>query len=300
MDQTPPDYSGWPGTEIEEINKQLRDLNSADGTQRYNAVAKLKQMITDFRAELDNYLATLDVYTKAQTNARVANPPTGVAVTGAVSATTSITAGIDVTAGGNISASGSGTFAGPLRSLGSYNSPAITTTRRAAWLAASDGLLAHTDSSERFKDNIVLAGIDPLAVLRIDVVVYQWIIELRRRDDPTFEGYVGPSYHVAVEVGMIAERLHEAGLWQFVVYEQDRVIVQGDPDDRAQSEDEFLPPREVLQLRLDENGEPIPLSIHYTLWAMAVHVAAQHIWNEHLQLRADHDALAARFDAAGL
>lgn len=120
----------------------------------------------------------------------------------------------------------------------------ITATRVAIWGRTSDGFLATATSSRYLKGNIEVADIDPLAVLSLEPKHYQWITELRKRDDPGYEFYVGPDYHVALEVGLLAEELHERGLWQFVVYERN-------PDD-------------TLMLNTI-TGEPIPYSIHYSL-----------------------------------
>jgi len=137
-----------------------------------------------------------------------------------------------------------------------WNRDVSSMTRRAAWLG-NDGriLLGHTASSERFKTNFQDTGIDPLKVLEIDVVLYQnkQRLAMAEKDE---------SIHVGLDIGMIAERLHEAGLWQFVIYERD----------------------ENDELVLDKNGDAIPYGIHYELWAMAVHQAAQFIWAEQQKL----------------
>lgn len=125
----------------------------------------------------------------------------------------------------------------------------ITTGRVTVWGRTSDGFLGTATSSRRFKTNIRPSGIDPYAVIQVEDVLYNYIAEVRKRDDPTYEEYVGPEYHVATEVGGIAEQLHELGLWQFVIYERT-------PEDGA--------------LILGDDGEPIPYGIHYEMLVMAI------------------------------
>ena len=217
---------------------------------------------------------------------------------GAISAGTTITAGTTIAAGGaitgaSVAVTGAGTFgtdvtaaAGSVTGLNVLGTSIfaanagniagnISATRTTTWARNSDGYIGNTLSSIRFKTDVVGTDIDPLAVLAMSVKHYRYIAELRTRDDKTYEGYVGPGYHVALEVGMIAEEMHAAGLWQFVVYERHF------DEDGAE------------HLTLDANGQVIPQSIHYTLWGMAVLIATQHVWAEHLKVRADTDRILA-------
>lgn len=144
-----------------------------------------------------------------------------------------------------------------------------TGPRVAAWLLNAGGLVG-TASSRRFKDNIVPAGIDPAAVLSIGVKEYQYKAELAKRA-------ADPNYHVATEVGMIAEDLHKAGLWQFVIYEYepdpDFPPVYSEPeiadDGTVIKEAELVDPGRT-RTKLDAKGKAIPFSIHYELFALAL------------------------------
>lgn len=144
-----------------------------------------------------------------------------------------------------------------------------TGPRVAAWLLNAGGLVG-TASSRRFKDNIVPAGIDPAAVLSIGVKEYQYKAELAKRA-------ADPNYHVATEVGMIAEDLHRAGLWQFVIYEYepdpDFPPVYSEPeiadDGTIVKEAELVDPGRT-RTKLDARGKAIPFSIHYELFALAL------------------------------
>lgn len=129
----------------------------------------------------------------------------------------------------------------------------ITGGRVTAWLENATGRVGMATSSERYKQAIVNAATDPNAILGISVKYYQYNAEVAKRDDPNSPDYVGPDYHVAVNIGMIAEDLHAAGLWEFVVYQRD---ADGN-------------------LVLDTNGQPIPDGIHYEVFGVAVLIAAQ-------------------------
>ena len=154
-----------------------------------------------------------------------------------------VSASVDVSAGNNVYAPTAGVIAG--------NIPGGRTT---AWVETATGRIGNTLSSERFKMNIRESEIDPLKVLRVIPKYYQYISEVRKRDDPSYQFYVGPQYHVALEVGMIAEELHAQGLWEFVIYDYD----------------------ENGKLTIDPMGNPIPNSIHYINWAIALQVVARY------------------------
>lgn len=96
----------------------------------------------------------------------------------------------------------------------------ITGTRVSTWTDTATGLLGTASSSRRYKDHILPIDLDPAAILSIEPKWYSYIAELRKRDDESYEHYVGPEYKVAIEPGMIAEDLHDAGLGAFVVYDQ--------------------------------------------------------------------------------
>jgi len=83
----------------------------------------------------------------------------------------------------------------------------ITSTRRAVWME-SDGTLGHTASSARYKKDIVpwaeMSEDEQFAAL--EVVSFRWR-----------KAYADPANPDAVEVGMIAETLHDLG-WTFAVF----------------------------------------------------------------------------------
>jgi hypothetical protein len=127
----------------------------------------------------------------------------------------------------------------------------ITATRVSVWGRTADGFLGTASSSERYKTNIVDALLSSperaKKILSIGVKHYNYIAELAKREE-------NPDYHVHLEVGAIAEDLHAAGLWEFVVYQR----------------------HEDDSLVLDENGEPVPDGIHYHLFSLAVLAVTQY------------------------
>jgi hypothetical protein len=118
----------------------------------------------------------------------------------------------------------------------------IVSTRRTVWMDAN-GQLGHTASSERYKTAIRRAELDPLTVLEIVDVVYY----APRMTAEEIEANGGKE---STEVGVIAEQLLQAGLWEFVFF--------------------------------DEEGKA--QGVHYDLLSLAAIVAIQHVWSEHKDL----------------
>lgn len=154
----------------------------------------------------------------------------------------------------------------------------ITAARVSLWGRTGDGYIATATSSERNKGNIVTADIDPEAVLSIEPVYFNWKSDLAERqrraaldaEDPEYD----PDLHIHTEVGFIAERMHEAGLWEFVVYRRN-------PDD---------------SLVLDDDGEPIPDAIHYVNWGIALQAVARKQAQQIIALEARLTALENRVE----
>jgi hypothetical protein len=192
----------------------------------------------------------------------------GGAITGASIAVTGAATSASLAVSGNATAAAFfGTDLYSANAAG-YN---ITGTRSGGWWETATGRAGTAVSSRRFKTGIVDSGIDPLAVLAIGVKHYQYLAEIAKRDDPNSPDYVGPTHQVHLEVGAIAEDLHAAGLWEFVQYERDESGVA----------------------KLDESGDVVPRGIHYEMFSLAVLVASQHVWTEHLKVRSDTDRILA-------
>lgn len=219
--------------QLTDVKRRLAELESPSGTQRYQTVAKLSALIDDIQAQLDDYIAN-QAYTKAQVDARIANPPTG------------------VSAAGNVSSGGDVTAAASLRGVNLYATAApgfnITGTRVAAWLESATGRLGTASSSRRYKQDEAPAGIDADAVLSIEPKRFRYIEQVDALGD-----------EAAVEFGFIAEDLHDAGLYPWVVY------------------------REI-------DGEFVPDGVNYSMLAVAQHAALR-------DQKSKIDALSARLDA---
>lgn len=268
--------------QLVKISQRLDELEKPSGTNKTNLTAQVESQLASIDTRVTNSIAA-NSYTKAQIDAKIASP-------GAISPTT-------VTASGAVSAGGDVTSPTSLRGADIYatNAPGynITGTRVAGWWESATGRGGTASSSERFKTNIIDAGMTAearaQAILGLSVVHYNYIAELAKRDDPTSPDYVGPDYPVHQEVGMIAERLHEAGLWEFVIYEREPLAVERTREVTA--EDGTTATETYSQvvgetLKLDAGGNPIPFGIHYELFSLAALAAAQYAYGKYTDLEA--------------
>jgi hypothetical protein len=106
-----------------------------------------------------------------------------------------------------LNGAGGGTvqFGGLLDSNDTYAND-ITTTRRAMWISSA-GVMGYASSSRTKKQDIIAATLDPAAILSIEPKHFRYIKAVEEL------GSEAP-----VEIGMIAEDLHDAGLGDFVDY----------------------------------------------------------------------------------
>jgi len=193
------------GSELEWIKRRLNELSTPDSSKIYKVVQELRQAVADIE-QLVNNLAD-EVAALAASGVTWAGP---VSTPGTVSAGT-VAAGI-LTASANLSVGGGGTIPGPFYNQYAYDNE-ITYGRLTAWVG-NDGRLGWASSSRTRKDNIEPAQIDPLAVLAIQPVVFNYKAELEKRAED-------PDYDVALEFGAIAEDLDELGLSVVVDYDAD-------------------------------------------------------------------------------
>ncbi|MET3635672.1 hypothetical protein [Curtobacterium oceanosedimentum] len=179
-------------------------------------------------------------------------------------------------------AGATGTFNGGLNSTSVY-STAITGTRTATW-TQNNGVMGTASSSAATKTNIVDSLLSSparaQAALDLAIVHYNYIAEVAKRDDPTSPDYVGPSYHVHTELGLTAEAVHAAGIWELVVYQRDDVRAPLlDDDGNPVLDDDGNPVTVVVgdELTLTADGNPIPISLHYELFGVVALAAAQYL-----------------------
>lgn len=214
--------------------KGLRDALRIDGSQFVKLYEKMQALIADLESTVTSLVSAL-TYTRSQIDSKIASP-------GDINPGT-------VTASGQLKALDVATFN-------------ITGPRLTVWVETATGRLGNTGSTRRVKMNERDPEIDPTAVLSVAPRMFNYIAEVRKRDDPTFEGYVGSDYVVADEIGLMAEDLHDAGLGHLVYYE-------------------------------DVGGQMLPAGVDYVMWSVTLHVAVRAVWER-------QDALEARLDAAGL
>lgn len=233
----------WGNLIQDQLNQLLNSVtgfanNSDSANKAQNSTMKvLANKIANVQELVDNGLAGATYDASVIVSGTITRP---VNTTGGINSGGAIT-------GNTVAGNDTYTINGP-----TFN---ITGGRVASWLETATGRIGMATSSERYKTAIENAVTDPQAVLGLSVKYYQYIAEVAKRDDPNSEGYVGPDYHVSTNIGMIAEDLHAAGLWEFVVYQRD-----GDDN-----------------LILGENGEPIPDGIHYEVFGLAVLIATQSV-----------------------
>lgn len=206
---------------LRRLGERLAELETPTGTSMNSLVDQVQQAIADINTTVSTAISA-NSYTQAQINSRISAPPYAVSTSS------------DLTVGGQFKAPDVASFV-------------ITGTRYAVWVETATGRQGNTISSRRYKTNERPANIDPLAVLSLEPKVFHYIAELRKRDDPDFEEYVGPEYVVADEYGFMAEDLHDAGLTHLVYY---------------------VP---------DENGDPRPHSVDYVMFAVTLLAAVRHL-----------------------
>jgi hypothetical protein len=119
-----------------------------------------------------------------------------------------LTNGVGATLVLNGAGSGLVQFGGLLDSNDTYNND-ITTTRRAMWISSA-GVFGYASSSRTKKQNIMPAEINVNSVLSVEPKLFRYIKAVEQFGDDA-----------PIELGMIAEDLHDAGLTHFVDYGPD-------------------------------------------------------------------------------
>lgn len=173
--------------------------------------------------------------------------------TGGASIAGTLTSGAVST--GAVSASDVG-LSGALRALSVYNTT-LTTSYRAVWCTSVDGQLGYVPSSERVKQDVKALAADPEILLQLQVVAYRYIAAVEHLGDAA-----------AVEVGFIAERVHELGVWWLVDYD-DRMTEAG-----RQTPTPYAP-----------ETESVPFGIRYERVGLAALLVAQHVAAQQEQIK---------------
>lgn len=264
--------------DTKEQRSRLRGVEQPSGTMLSRLLETVTNRLAQIPGEVQAAITNLSM-TKADIQAALAKK-SDTAHKHAAEDITSGTLSNPVATTGAISAA-SLTSSGDLRGATLYASGApgynITGTRVAAWWQSADGRAGTASSSERYKTHIEPWTVDPERVLQVVPVFYQyreavWVAESQKVGAIPFA--YDPNAHAPLEVGFIAERLHELGLWEFVVYQR---TASG-------------------TLRTTDGGQPIPDGIHYINWGIALQAVARWERDQREALERRVDALAAHFD----
>jgi hypothetical protein len=264
----PPDAQPWGryvSDQITTIQGQILNLLQATGNgnkANTSSVDLLSSKIVGIQSSVVSLIsnATFDagqVTTGTFNSARIPAP---------TSISTTILTGVvanDVNAGNvtGTNVTGTNVFAVNAGNVGGN----ITTSRTSTWARNSDGYIGNTLSSRVFKTNISPAALNVDAILSIEPKHYWWksAIDAKLKDPTTI---------IHEEIGFIAEDVHAAGLWEFVVYQRNK-------DDSA---------------TLDAQGNAIPVALHYINWGIALQAVARSQAATIKQLQLDVAALKAK------
>lgn len=185
--------------QLRDFGRRLAELETPTGTSMNSLVAQVQEAIANITTTVTAAI-TANSYTKTQIDTKIASP-------GEIAPTT-VSTSSDVQVGGKLLNPDAVSFV-------------ITTPRYTGWIETATGRHGNTSSSRRFKQDIVDAQIDVDAFLSVVPFLFHYIAEVRKRDDPSFEEYVGPDYVVADEYGLMAEDLDAAGMTPWVYYDAD-------------------------------------------------------------------------------
>lgn len=185
-----PSELGWLIDELDGFSERLRTLEAPSGESLSSTVAKLQALVANIQAQLDAWVLTR--YDNATVDARIATA-------------------ISTTLAGNVS------IGGALLVPNAYNTD-ITWTRRTGWWG-NDGRAGYASSSRRKKTAIRPADESQLlALLDVEPKAFRYRAEILRRTALRINA--GKDYVPAVELGLIAEELEEAGLGFFVYHDE--------------------------------------------------------------------------------
>lgn len=186
-----PSDIGWLIDELDDLSSRLRTLESPSGESLGSTVAKLSGLVANIQAQLDAW--ALGRWTNAQITTEIGN-------------------NISATLGGNVA------IGGAFYSANAYNTD-ITWTRRTAWLG-NDGRLGYASSSREKKTFIRPADAERLLrLLDVEPKSFLYRAEVARRTRLRIND--GIDYTPARELGLMAQDLDDAGLYEFVIYGDD-------------------------------------------------------------------------------
>jgi hypothetical protein len=159
-------------------------------------VAKVEATLVNINTTVQDSISA-NSYTKAAIDDKVANPPAGSAVTGNVSAT------------GAVSGT-TGTFPTGMSSVGVYNKLLSYGGAYSSQYVHQDGTMGYAPSSRQYKQDITPTMVDPALFPALQLVTFRYIAAVDNLGDVA-----------EVEVGLIAEEVHDMGLHWLVDYGRD-------------------------------------------------------------------------------
>ncbi len=195
--RVPPSDETYLRDVIQGIQRRLRELEALDGSQIYNTVQELKNLVNGLLTQVNGIFSGY------------------------------VTAGTTVTAGGNITTPAVVIGAGGVASVGAYNTDItlLPGLRSDLWVHQG-GTFGQTVSTITKKMNLGELPFTATDVLAVAPFVFEYIGQVDIRDNPD-NPYYDPDYVVPLEVGMMAEHLVERGLGLFVYFEIDGATPRG-------------------------------------------------------------------------
>lgn len=224
---------------LRDTETQLRELATPTGTQIAELVAEVRDRLGQIPTEVAAAVDAMDLYSRAEVDGLVANPPAGAAVTGDISSTGNITALGGITATTDITTSGRVTSASAFRSAGSR--AYICTSGYAGGWIDGDGTIGISPSSIRFKIDIEEWSPDIGRLLLLRAVLFRY--------DPAI--LAGALADAPKQLGFIAEELEALGFPEFVFYDDGEWSWVSAADDEADGEYVLIGPPRIQGINYD-------------------------------------------------
>lgn len=208
-----PSDLGWLVDELDDIAERLRTLETPSGESLNSTVSKLQDLVSDIQETLDQYMASR--YTNTQIDAK--DQAVRDELQPQINDRALLNHGHDQSQISGTWTKGVST-GDPVFFVNAYNTD-ITWTRRTAWWG-NDGRAGYASSSRRKKTAIKPAGeAELMRLLDVEPKTFRYRAEISRRTRLRIND--GVDYIPAVELGLIAEELDDAGLGAFVYHDED-------------------------------------------------------------------------------
>jgi hypothetical protein len=236
------------------IRKDLDETRKPKASQIYQQLEEVRTLVVNLEDRVDTLISDQS-YTKQQIDDK--DNALGGRIDGKANASHGHDQSqISGTWDKSVATAGSGQFNAGVTSVGVYNLQ-LTSSYKVMYVD-SNGRMGFAPSSRRFKQQVGAADFTDDQIVQIQVVYFQYLAEIAKRDDPTAPGYIGPNYHVGTKLGVYAEDFHALGLWPYVIYQADDT---------------------GLRALLNPDGSPIPVGIRYEMLGMLLIPAVQRlIW----------------------